>query len=61
MNKKNIPATYLIELKRSLSMMVYHGSMGEDEMLDILERAGLTRMSENNSWIDSDGSVYNIL
>ena len=55
----NIPAVHLLKLKEILSDMVKQHRISENEMVDILRKAGLARLPNSSSkWIDETGSTY---
>lgn len=55
---KVIPTTMLMELKYALEEMVLQGRITEQEMLDVLLKAGLARLPEGQGWIDETGARY---
>lgn len=60
MSKENsIPPVYLLKLKEILSDMVNQDRISENEMVDILRKAGLARLPNSSSkWIDETGATY---
>jgi hypothetical protein len=47
-----------MELKTTLQIMTDKNLMEESEMLNILNKAGLSKSKEDDTWIDSSGSIY---
>ena len=60
MSKENyIPPVHLLKLKEILGDMVKQHRISENEMVDILRKAGLARLPNSSSkWIDETGSTY---
>lgn len=57
-NRQIIPA-HLLKLKEILGDMVSQNRITEDEMVDMLRKAGLARLPNSSSkWIDESGSTY---
>jgi len=57
-NRQIIPA-HLLKLKEILGDMVSQNRITEDEMVDMLRKAGLARLPNSSSkWIDELGSTY---
>jgi len=60
-DKEIIPA-HLLKLKEILSDMVTQHRITENEMIDMLRKAGLARLPNSSSkWIDESGSTYSEL
>lgn len=55
-----ISPTELMDLMRILGKLVDLNKIEESEMIDILQRSGLSRWPEGNGWIDSNGAIYTI-
>jgi hypothetical protein len=55
---QRIPTSRLMELKTTLQIMTDKNLMEESEMLNILNKAGLSKSKEDDTWIDSSGSIY---
>ena len=53
-----IPTSRLMELKTTLQIMTDKNLMEESEMVNILNKAGLSRITNSDKWVDSIGSVY---
>lgn len=57
--EENIPPVHLLKLKEILGDMVSQDRITEQEMLDVLRKAGLARLPNSSSeWIDEEGSTY---
>ena len=57
--EKYIPPVHLLKLKEILGNMVSQDRITEQEMLDVLRKAGLARLPNSSSeWIDEEGSTY---
>jgi hypothetical protein len=55
----SIPPVHLLKLKEILGDMVNHNRISENEMVDILRKAGLARLPNSSSkWIDETGATY---
>lgn len=59
MNKQNITAGILMDLKRTLDLMVSTDRITKKESLDILKKAGLSISVDGKNFIDEEGSIYN--
>lgn len=55
-----ISPTELMDLMRILGKLVDLNKIEESEMIDILQRSGLTRLPNGNGWLDSNGAVYTL-
>lgn len=55
-----LASSELMTLHRYLFKMVADESMTVEEAENILNRAGLKRRKEPNSWTDNSGSVYTL-
>ena len=53
-----IPTSRLMELKTTLQIMIDKNLMEESEMVNILNKAGLSRIPNSDKWVDIIGSVY---
>ena len=53
-----ITSTRLMDLKSTLQIMVDKNLMEESEMINVLNKAGLSRLPEGEGWIDSNGHTY---
>ena len=53
-----IPTSRLMELKTTLQIMIDKNLMEESEMVNILNKAGLSRIPNSDKWVDNIGSVY---
>jgi len=53
--------TELMDLKRSLTKMVSNGMLQESEMVDILQKAGLSKTDKQGVWVDLFGATYSDL
>lgn len=58
MDPKRIAPARLLELKKTLYLMVGQGRMDEAEALSILRKAGFARLPEADGWIDEEGAIY---
>lgn len=59
MNKQNITSGRLMDLKRTLDLMVSTDRITKKESLDILKKAGLSISVDGKNFIDEEGSIYN--
>tara|TARA_R110000803_G_scaffold53132_4_gene109049 strand:- start:436 stop:618 length:183 start_codon:yes stop_codon:yes gene_type:complete len=55
---KGLPTSRLMELKTTLQILADENLMEESEMINILNIAGLSRITNSDKWIDNSGSVY---
>ena len=55
---KGLPTSRLMELKTTLQILADENLMEESEMTNILNIAGLSRITNSDKWIDNSGSVY---
>lgn len=49
--------THLLELKKITDVMVSEGRISTSEQIDFLEKAGMTKVSDNK-WSNNAGSNY---
>lgn len=54
---KNMITSHLLELKSITTAMVLQGRITEEEQIDFLDKAGLTKLSDK-FWIDEAGAKY---
>ena len=55
---KGLPTSRLMELKTTLQILADENLMEESEMTNILNIAGLSRITNSDKWIDNAGSIY---
>jgi hypothetical protein len=55
---KGLPTSRLMELKTTLQILADENLMEESEIINILNIAGLSRITNSDKWIDNSGSVY---
>jgi len=53
-----LSSSELMDLKRSLTKMVSYGTLQESAMVDILQKAGLSKTDKQGVWVDQSGSTY---
>ena len=56
--ENNIAPTRLLSLKSILNEMVDLNQIEESKMINVLSKAGLTKLPNGEGWIDIHGAVY---
>jgi hypothetical protein len=56
--ENNIASCRLMSLHSILNEMISLNQIEETEMINILSKAGLTKLPNGEGWIDINGSVY---
>jgi hypothetical protein len=59
MQNNKIGSHRLMDLKRTLDMMVSTDRITKKESLEILEKAGLRISADGNNFVDEEGALYN--
>lgn len=57
-NMNTVSTSILLDLKQALEVLVSQGRITEQEMLDLLLKAGLAKLPEGEGWIDETGARY---
>lgn len=55
---QTIPTSRLMDLKTTLQLMTNMNLIEESEMVNILNKAGLSKTKEDDKWVDTQGSIY---
>jgi len=59
MQNNKIGSHSLMDLKRTLDMMVSTDRITKKESLEILKKAGLSISADGKNFVDEEGSLYN--
>jgi hypothetical protein len=59
MQNNKIGSHRLMDLKRTLDMMVSTDRITKKESLEILEKAGLRISADGKNFVDEEGALYN--
>jgi len=59
MTKIKITSSSLMDLKRTLDLMVSTDRITKKESLYILKKAGLSVSEDGNNFVDEEGALYN--
>lgn len=59
MTNNKIAPCNLMDLKRTLDMMVSTDRITKKESLEILEKAGLRISADGKNFVDEEGALYN--
>lgn len=56
---EGITSSRIMDLKSTLQVMVDKNLMQEEEMINILNKAGLSKSTKECEWVDLNGNKYN--